>query len=355
MNRISYVLVFILMFGCSSGGSSDDGNMGGGGGDDTVTPTCSAISNFMVSGILDTSAMIDWSHNESDTSFEIEYGEAGFQLGNGITATSAISELPLNGLSPITDYEVYIKANCTSDTSSAFSGPFTFTTQSSCLAPAELGFNALSYCTISLTWDTSTGDTWEIEWGAPGFTPGIGEGELFEATSTAIAVGGLQETTYDIYIRTKCGPDDYSAYTGPLTATTLEMGWTGTYIQKTGMPGVYGSIFGAPGFVELEYVSKNTRKFTATYYEDSNDQGQQPIEFMMVFECFEGVIVPNQDTTFSCGNGNVFLGPSADPTNFSFNDDSQIAIRFEEFDDGSTGGCAQAISDNEVELILTKF
>ncbi len=94
---------------------------------------CPAPSDIVVSSITDTSADISWTENGTATEWEILYGEAGFDAtteGTSVSDTDALGET-LSGLTPDTNYDVYVRAICAADDESDWAGPETFTTNAS--------------------------------------------------------------------------------------------------------------------------------------------------------------------------------------------------------------------------------
>lgn len=78
--------------------------------------------------------------------------------------------------------------------------------------------------TAEIDWtEPGTATDYIIEWGAPGFLPGVGA-ELGTANVTGatdyIMTGLTPNTTYDYYIRTDCGIDGFSYWSGPYSFTT---------------------------------------------------------------------------------------------------------------------------------------
>lgn len=86
----------------------------------------------------------------------------------------------------------------------------------SCSEPSFLQVSALiNGNTVSIDWDKTSGDIWEIQYGASGFQ--VGTGTTVNFTPTSSLIGGLVATTnYQFYIRTKCADDDFSAWVGPV-------------------------------------------------------------------------------------------------------------------------------------------
>lgn len=82
----------------------------------------------------------------------------------------------------------------------------------SCIKPRDV--SAISATTQSITVDWMQGDevTWEIEVGAPGFSPGTGDGTIHNITNNPpYTISGLSTNIlYDIYIRAVCSVNDTS-------------------------------------------------------------------------------------------------------------------------------------------------
>ena len=114
----------------------------------TTTVACPAPQSLTVSNIDMASATVTWSSNAD--SFTIEYGEAGFAVGTGTTATSTTNSYDLTGLTSGTTYTVYVTADCGVDGSST---------------AASVNFNtticaAADQCAYTFTLNDSYGDGW---------------------------------------------------------------------------------------------------------------------------------------------------------------------------------------------------
>lgn len=91
-------------------------------------PTCPKPTELEALNITSTSADLSWTAGGSETEWEIEYGEAGFDPeteGTTITDTDDLGET-IEGLSIGTDYEFYVKAVCSGEDQSiwSFAGAF---------------------------------------------------------------------------------------------------------------------------------------------------------------------------------------------------------------------------------------
>lgn len=96
-----------------------------------------------------------------------------------------------------------------------------------CLPPVDLFVSDITTTTANFNWSESGDATdWEIEVGDKGFEPGTGSA-LFDysynsaSTELSFELPGLTAATvYDVYVRTDCGDEDYSPWTGPVTFLT---------------------------------------------------------------------------------------------------------------------------------------
>lgn len=93
-----------------------------------------------------------------------------------------------------------------------------------CPVPSGLLAGNLTTGSVDLDWTVGCTETaWEVEYGAPGFTPGTGT-TVPAGTNVAFTLGGLSDnTTYDAYVRADCGVDGVSASVGPVSFTTLAL------------------------------------------------------------------------------------------------------------------------------------
>jgi hypothetical protein len=92
-----------------------------------------------------------------------------------------------------------------------------------CPFPTSVSVSNIDITEVELSWtENGTATTWNIEYGAPGFTPGTGTelGSVAVTTNPGTITGLAANTQYDFYIQADCGIDQ-SSWVGPTTATTL--------------------------------------------------------------------------------------------------------------------------------------
>ena len=94
-----------------------------------IQQACPRVINLTATNISSNSALLGWTRLGNETLWNIEYGPKGFELGQG-TLVSGVTTNPylLTGLSPDTEYEFYVQADCGSGEVSLFTGPKVFQT-----------------------------------------------------------------------------------------------------------------------------------------------------------------------------------------------------------------------------------
>ncbi len=120
---------------------------------------CIVPFSVQVSNISATEAQVQWTDPGSSSAWDIEFGPIGFTpTGNPSPGFDDVSNpVVLTGLDPITEYEVYVRADCSQDNSSNisfFTSPISFTTECASLVP----FYANDFNTIPFDcWDFANG------------------------------------------------------------------------------------------------------------------------------------------------------------------------------------------------------
>jgi hypothetical protein len=184
-------------------------------------PACPLPDGLTASAITATSADLVWTENGSATSWEIEWGIVGFGQGTGTALVTGTNPHNLSTLSPATNYDYYVRAICTAPDSSAWVGPYTFTTTVSCFAPTSLTASNITLSSADLAWtEGGSATSWEVEWDTTGFTLGAGNSAV-TATNPHPLTGLSASTGYDYYVRAICGAADSSLWSGPYTFATL--------------------------------------------------------------------------------------------------------------------------------------
>ncbi|WP_299338242.1 T9SS type A sorting domain-containing protein [uncultured Psychroserpens sp.] len=94
----------------------------------------------------------------------------------------------------------------------------------SCTVPTDFTAGTVTTTSFEVSWldGNGAGTSWELDWGAEGFTQGTGT-PVFGLTAPTYDFMGLSaDTTYDFYIRSNCsGGNGNSEWVGPISFTTL--------------------------------------------------------------------------------------------------------------------------------------
>jgi hypothetical protein len=94
-------------------------------------PTCPAPTDLSITQIFGEGAVFNWNANAGETEWEVEVQPAGVPQGTSpaaFTATSTTNPAGIDGLTPGTAYDAYVRAVCDPTDQSTWSGPETFTT-----------------------------------------------------------------------------------------------------------------------------------------------------------------------------------------------------------------------------------
>lgn len=190
-------------------------------------PTCPAVSAINAPTIGGDNVDIAWTAGGAETEWIIEYGVSPYTCGSGgtqITTTTNPTNVP--GLSPLTTYDFYVIAVCSTTDQSACQGPVQVTTSSLC--PEPFNFAPIDNLPreIQFGWDTNgnAGGTVTIEYAPDGVitTPGTGQGTTLTGQLSGFAfISGLTpETCYDFYVQNDCANGFSSIWSAEYEACT---------------------------------------------------------------------------------------------------------------------------------------
>ncbi|MCB9335440.1 MAG: T9SS type A sorting domain-containing protein [Flavobacteriales bacterium] len=101
-------------------------------------PSCVAPSGITPLVVNGTDALIDWTENGTATTWQVQWGPAGFMLGSGTTDTTSIKPYFMAPLVPNTAWDFYVRSVCGAGDTSSWVGPLTFMTP--CVAPVISAF-----------------------------------------------------------------------------------------------------------------------------------------------------------------------------------------------------------------------
>lgn len=90
---------------------------------------CNAPSNVIRIDSGSNFITIGWDEN-NETAWEVEFGPVGHPVGSGTIEPTTQSNYRIEGLTPSTTYEIYVRADCGSDGFSEYSPKIVITTDS---------------------------------------------------------------------------------------------------------------------------------------------------------------------------------------------------------------------------------
>jgi hypothetical protein len=129
----------------------------------SVVVSCPQPSTLTATAITSAAATLGWTESGSATQWQMEYGTSGFTQGGGTSLYTTTNPKNIAGLSSATTYDFYVRAICGAGDTSAWSGPFSFTTN--CSAPNLLSTTPASHCgpgsvTLNATADPGATINW---------------------------------------------------------------------------------------------------------------------------------------------------------------------------------------------------
>ena len=223
-------------------------------------------------------ATVSWTANTGNLSFVLEYGTRGFALGSGTTVNATASPVTISNLAYETAYDVYVKANCADNTSSAWSAVASFTTEAQgsedCDPVTDLAATNVTESAALLTWTPgNSGDEWEVVLTtAAGATVSENSTTERQFQLTGLTPG----TAYVAKVRTVCGDGQYSDFAS-VSFTTNSVGIADvtapacTIYPNPTSGATTVSVSGISGKVRIAIVDMNGREVTSETLDCSGD------------------------------------------------------------------------------------
>ncbi|MDW8157637.1 MAG: fibronectin type III domain-containing protein [Bacteroidia bacterium] len=183
-----------------------------------AAPTCGIPTGMSTSSITSNSAVFSWSAVTGASSYTVRFKPTNSSTWNTFSAST--NSFTATSLLPSTQYHWEVKANCTNNTSSAFSSSINFTTQNAvtCVVPAGLVTNNISTSSATLAWNPVSGaNGYQVRYKPSASTTWT----TINVTSTSHNLTNLTSNTqYDWQVQAVCG-SVYSGYGANQNFTTL--------------------------------------------------------------------------------------------------------------------------------------
>ncbi len=201
-------------------------------------PKCTMPRFFSTSDITYNSIAFRWSKSTANRTL-IEYGPKGFEIGTGIKVETYSNTITISNLTELTEYDFYLTEEC-DDLSLSDINRVSFSTKAYCEPNISFGrleayeLNQIKIHNVNF----QLNESWQVEYGLKGFTPGEGMIENFSTTEAII--GNLEsDKEYDFYFRNKCG-ERYGESIGPYSKkTNIDYCSEGKIYDRGGKDGIY--------------------------------------------------------------------------------------------------------------------
>ncbi|WP_298140991.1 choice-of-anchor L domain-containing protein, partial [Flavobacterium sp.] len=181
--------------------------------------SCATPTTLDTTGIGANSATLNWTNPNGATSWEIEVIPSGSTpTGTGVIYNGSLPYV-ISGLSSNTSYKYYVRAICSTTTSSNWALSSIFTT-STCSVPTSITTNGISPTSAILTWAVGSATQWEVIVSlATETVPTSTSVGTIVNENTYTASGLTTGTAYKFYVRAICGVDFISNWSIGYTFT----------------------------------------------------------------------------------------------------------------------------------------
>ena len=171
----------------------------------TAEHPCAVPTDLAANNVSFSSAVLDWTVGETETSWEINV------TGTNYDETFTVTTKPytVTGLANGVTYTAKVRAICREDRYSDWSETTTFTT-TTCQSVSNVQVSNITTNSATVTWNApDNAETFEVNYGQSGFTQG--SGTIVTANGGSYTITGLTASmVYDVYVRTVCELGVYS-------------------------------------------------------------------------------------------------------------------------------------------------
>ena len=201
----------------------------------TGITSCVPPSNVLVSNISANSATVTWTPGTTETEWELDYKLTSASIWTTVPVATNATHL-LSTLTPVSNYEVRVRAVCGASEFSGYTPIHTFTTSNTpCDVPTNLQVTNITDQSALATWNAGTAISWQVEYKL------VSSANWTSASTTtpSFQISGLQSSSnYEVRVKAICSSNE-SAFTTNVPFTTT--GGTVTY-TITATAGANGTI-----------------------------------------------------------------------------------------------------------------
>jgi hypothetical protein len=178
----------------------------------TATPPCNPPSNLQITNITHNSAVVSWTMNNTETSWELSYKESTSSIWNAVIVSNTPS-FNLVSLTSSTSYDFKVRAICAAGDTSIFSMISNFTTlEPPCYTPTNLAVTAISTSSATITWNSMGTETqWQVDY-KPALSS-VWNTQIVNTYPIYYFSGLTPSTNYNVRVRSVCSGGIYSDYT----------------------------------------------------------------------------------------------------------------------------------------------
>ena len=234
----------------------------GGGGGGGSTSTCSAPSGLNIINLTTSSGTATWNAVSGASSYDVDYKTSSSGFWINIAAGTTSTSWNLAAMSPSTSYDLRVRANCASGSSSYTQSQFTTQGLTSCNAPSGLSTSSITTSSATASWSPVTGaNSYSVDYktSSSGTWINIASG----TTSTSWNLAGLSSlTSYDWRVRANCASGS-SGYTQSqfltlgLTSCNAPSGLNTTSITTTSATAIWSPVSGANSY-NVDYKASSS-------------------------------------------------------------------------------------------------
>ncbi|WP_282030615.1 T9SS type A sorting domain-containing protein [Winogradskyella eximia] len=207
-------------------------------------PSCDDITGLTIDSFNDTAATLSWTAGDVETDWEIIVQADGTGVPTGAGVATTTNPHTESGLTPLTAYEVYVRADCGANGFSSWVGPVDFTTTATVINsfPYNEDFESGPG---DWTADNTTSGTWEL--GAPANT--IINSADSGANAWVTNLDGSYNSNEDSYVISP--PFDFSTLVAPEIEFSIwwnsEFSYDGMALESSIDNGASWQVVGALG------------------------------------------------------------------------------------------------------------